>query len=40
MTRTESLSIATIGFHNSGPTYTYPITGTVTTISITGVVTQ
>ena len=39
MTRTESLSIATVGFHNTPSIYTTPITGTVTTITITGVVT-
>ena len=39
MTRTESLSIATVGFHNTPSIYTTPIAGTVVTLSITGVVT-
>ena len=39
MTKTLSIAIATEGIHTTIADYTYPITGTVTTINITGVVT-
>lgn len=39
MVRTESLAIATAGFHSTPSEYTTAITGTVVSTTITGTVT-